>query len=180
MFNQTALIDEMQNLRKFAFKLTRKPHDADDLLQATILRALEKKHLFQEGTSIFKWTSKIMYNLFVSDYRRKVKFEVQYDPESYIERESVEASQDVKMELIRVQEAMNTLSDDHREILVMVCVKGLQYSEVSGLLQIPVGTVRSRLSRAREALQAALNTPRGVYETSTFTGTYGEVNRIAA
>jgi RNA polymerase sigma-70 factor, ECF subfamily len=179
MFDSSVLIDEMENLRKFAFKLTRKPHDADDLLQATILRALEKKHLFQEGTSIFKWASKIMYNLFVSDYRRKVKFEAQYDPESYIERESVEASQEVKMELVRVQEAMDTLTEDHREILVMVCVKGLQYSEVSEILQIPVGTVRSRLSRAREALQTALDTPKGMFATATLTGTYVPVSRAA-
>lgn len=180
MFNQTALIDEMDNLRKFAFKLTRKAHDADDLLQATVLRALEKQHLFQEGTSVFKWSSKIMYNLFVSDYRRKVKFEAQYDPESYIERESVEASQEVKMELVRVQEAMNGLSDDHREILVMVCVKGMQYSEVSEALQIPVGTVRSRLSRAREALQAALDQPKAGVFASSFDGTYTETGRMAA
>lgn len=160
MFTQAALINEMDSLRKFALKLTRNSHDADDLLQSTVLRALEKKHLFNAGTDVFKWTSKIMYNLFVSNYRRKVKFETQYDPASYIERESIEASQDKKMEWFEVEQAMNKISADHREILIMVCVKGMQYAEVSENLQIPVGTVRSRLSRARESLQAALETPR--------------------
>ncbi len=172
MFNQNALVNEMNSLKKFAFKLTRNNHDADDLLQSTVLRALEKKHLFQIDTDLFKWSSKIMYNLFVSDYRRKTRFETQYDPESYIERLSVAAPQEVKMELSRVQEAMEEISSDHRDILIMVCVKGMQYSEVSEALQIPVGTVRSRLSRARECLQAALETPRGGVMTPPYPQAY--------
>ncbi len=157
MFNNQDLITESEKLQKFAYKLTQNKSDADDLLQSTLLRAIEKKHLFQEGTNLFSWSSKIMYNMFVSAYRRRTKFETQYDPESYIERESVEASQDVKMELNDVEAAMNSISEDHREILTLVCVKGMQYAEVSESLQIPVGTVRSRLSRAREALMAEMN-----------------------
>lgn len=179
MFNQTALIEEMASLKKFALKLTRNDSDADDLLQSTVLRALEKKHLFQTDTDLFKWTSKIMYNLFVSDYRRKVKFETQYDPENYIERESVDASQDVKMEFLKVQEAMEQISECHREILVMVCINGMQYAEVSEKLQIPVGTVRSRLSRARESLQQALDTPKGKL-TPPFPYSYSHDIRAAA
>ena len=158
MFNNQDLIKESEKLQKFALKLTHNKSDADDLLQSTLLRAIEKKHLFQDGTNLFSWSSKIMYNMFVSAYRRRTKFETQYDPESYIERESVEAPQDVKMELEDVNAAMNDISDDHREILTLVCVKGMQYAEVSEMLQIPVGTVRSRLSRAREALATEMNT----------------------
>lgn len=178
MFTQDALVVEMNNLKKFALKLTRKECDADDLLQATVLRALEKKHLFETGTNLFSWTSKIMYNIFVSNYRRKVKFETQYDPESYIERERFDASQDTRMEFKEVQEAMNALSECHREILTMVCIKGMQYAEVSGILEIPVGTVRSRLSRARENLQSLLETPRSSYLPLTAQGRY--VSSIAA
>lgn len=159
MFAQDTLINEMEGLRRFALKLTRNSSDADDLLQSTVLRALEKKHLFQEGTNLFKWTSKIMFNLFVSNYRRKTKFETQYDPESYIEKESIEASQEEKMEVRRVEEAMEKMSEDHREILTMVCLQGMQYTEVAEALDIPVGTVRSRLSRARESLQDILDNP---------------------
>lgn len=179
MFNQTALVQEMDNLKKFAMKLTRNTYDADDLLQSTVLRALEKKHLFQTDTDLFKWTSKIMYNLFVSGYRRKVRFETQYDPESYIERESVEAQQDKKMEFLQVGEAMSTISCDHREILLMICVKGMSYNEVAEKLDIPVGTVRSRLSRARESLQTALD--RGWGSARNFGGDRPESeNYIAA
>lgn len=159
MFQQNALVDEMKNLRKFAFRLTGNASDAEDLLQSTVLRALEKKHLFQTGTDLFKWTSKIMFNLFVSEYRRRTKFETQYDPETYLEKQSVEGSQEVKLTLSKVQDAMKLLSADHQEILVLVCVKGMRYEEVSEALQIPVGTVRSRLARARESLQMIMDTP---------------------
>lgn len=163
MFNNDVLIQESDRLRKFAYRLTQNMSDAEDLLQSTLLRAIEKKHLFQKDTNLFSWTSKIMYNLFVTAYRRKVKFESQYDPESYIENESVEASQDIKMELKDVNKAMRNISDEHREILIMVCAKGMQYAEVSEALQIPVGTVRSRLSRARESLQNALDSNNDAY-----------------
>lgn len=156
MFTQNALVAEMDNLRKFALRLTGNSFDAEDLLQSTVLRALEKKDYFQTDTNLFKWTSKIMFNLFVSTYRRKKKFETRYDPETFLENASVEADQDSKTELRLVREAMKSLSDEHNEILVMVCVKGMRYEEVAQNLEIPVGTVRSRLSRAREQLQLVM------------------------
>ena len=156
MFNNAELMEETDKLKRFAYRLTQNMADAEDLLHSTIVRALEKKNLYTAGTNLFSWTSKIMFNLFVSGYRRKVKFETQYDPESFIELESVEASQDVQMELREVEQAMKNLSHDHQEILVLVCIKGMQYADVSETLHIPVGTVRSRLSRAREALDNEL------------------------
>lgn len=165
MFNQAALIDEVENLRRFALRLTGNMSDAEDLVQSTVLRALEKKHLFTEGTNLIGWASKIMYNIFVSQYRRKTKFETQYDPESYIERESVKPSQESVTDLATVRRAMKSLSNDHRKILILVCIKGMRYEEVSELLQIPVGTVRSRLSRAREQLQTVMNAPRRIKST---------------
>lgn len=156
MFSNTELLQHNERLEKFAYKLTRNEADAQDLLQSTLLRAIEKKELFKTGSNLYSWLSKIMYNLFVSAYRRKTKFETQYDPEPYIEKQKMDASQDIKMEFQDVDNAMDELSDDHREVLVMVCVKGMQYAEVSDKLDIPVGTVRSRLSRARENLQARL------------------------
>lgn len=182
MFNNLELTLEMPSLEKFAMRLTRNQADADDLVQSTLLRAIEKKHLFNEGTDLFKWTSKIMYNLFVSNYRRKVKFETQYDPESFIEKQSVEASQDKQVELMKVNEVMNLLSEEHRDVLVMVCVQGMRYQDVADALNIPVGTVRSRLSRAREQLQNHLDTP-SAKETFSFppaSKRAAEASRIAA
>jgi RNA polymerase sigma-70 factor (ECF subfamily) len=152
-FANNALVSEMPKLQKFARRLCRNEHDAEDLLQSTILKAIEKKEMFEEGTNLFSWTSKIMYNDFVSQYRRKVKFESQYDSENVIMMQSVDANQEYSSELSQVNEAMSLLSDEHRTILVCVCVQGMKYNEVSEVLSIPVGTVRSRLSRAREQLK---------------------------
>lgn len=160
MFATQDLLEETEGLRKFALKLTKNVYDAEDLVQSTVLRALEKKELFQSGTNLFSWTSKIMYNMFVSNYRRKTKYETQYDPEPYINAQSQAAPQDIKMEVQDIELALENVSEEHKEVLIMVCVKNMKYAEVSEALQIPVGTVRSRLSRAREALQIALDAPK--------------------
>ena len=159
MFKQEALVNEMENLRKFALRLTRNASDAEDLVQATLLRALEKKDYFQDGTNLFSWTSKIMFNLFASQYRHKKKFDTQYDPTPYIEQAAIGPSQEVSADLAKVRETMKQLSKEHREMLILVCVRGMRYEEVSEMLQIPVGTVRSRLSRARKQLQDLLAPP---------------------
>jgi RNA polymerase sigma-70 factor, ECF subfamily len=159
MFTQNALVAETERLQKFALRLTRNKQNADDLLQSTCLRALEKSDYFQEGSNLFSWTSKIMYHIFVSDYRRKVRFETQYDPEPYLEKQSVLPQQDTNMELADVQRAMNSLTSEHRTILNVICIEGSNYQEASEILNIPVGTVRSRLSRARSSLQCILDTP---------------------
>ncbi len=159
MFMNAELIDETARLKKFAYKLTQNFADAEDLLQSTVLRAIEKKHLFKTDSNLFSWTSRIMYNMFVSNYRRKVKFESQYDPESYIERESVKPTHDVEMEFQDVDHALEKLSVSQREIIIMVCAKEMSYEDVAKKLDIPVGTVRSRLSRARKNLQDILETP---------------------
>ncbi len=179
MFKEQALVKEMDNLRKFAIRLTRNPVEADDLLQSTVLRALEKKDYFQDGTDLFKWTSKIMFNLFVTDYRRKVKFESQYDPEDIIGSQSVEADQDTQSEVKAVGRAMEKLSDEHRDVLVMVCIKGMQYQEVADMLSVPVGTVRSRLSRARAQLVEVMEA--GNDDSEAFAGSSGrKESRLAA
>ncbi|WP_373084743.1 sigma-70 family RNA polymerase sigma factor [Sneathiella sp.] len=159
MFDNQQLLEEMPGLEKFARRLTRNKHDADDLTQYTLLRAIEKKHLFQVDTDLFKWTSKMMYNLFVTDYRRKVKYETKFDPESYLEAEFVNPSQEKHLELSNVTKAMSLLSHEHQEILVMICVQGMHYQEVAEALDIPIGTVRSRLSRARGHLQMLTEEP---------------------
>lgn len=157
MFDQSALVAETARLHKFALRLTKNKSDADDLVQATCLCALEKSDYFENGTSLFSWTSKIMFNTFVSNYRRRAKFESQYDPDSHVERLFVSPFQEIAAEMHDVKNAMRKLSSDHREILTLICVKGMRYTEVSELLQIPVGTVRSRLYRAREQLQAIMS-----------------------
>jgi len=160
MFTHDELLKATPALSKFAYKLTRNRDDAEDLLQSTIVTALDKQDHFEQGTNLFSWSSRIMFNAFVSSYRHNARFETQFDPQVYIDQEIVEATQDYETDFGLVMTAMLSLSEDHREILRMVCIEGMQYAEVSETLQIPVGTVRSRLSRARADLQEQLSVSR--------------------
>jgi RNA polymerase sigma factor (sigma-70 family) len=96
---------------------------------------------------------------FLATTHRRTKFGSQFDPEDALKNVTVAPMQDVDAELSEVKTAMMKLSAGHRDILVLVCVKGMRYEEVAEMLQIPVGTVRSRLSRAREQLLAVMDTP---------------------
>ena len=71
MFHNKSLVEETTRLRKFSMRLTKNKANSDDLLQSTLLRAIENKHRFMDGTNLFHWTSRIMFNIFVSDYRRQ-------------------------------------------------------------------------------------------------------------
>ena len=179
MFTQEALVGEIDNLRRFALRLTRNVSDAEDLVQSTLVRALEKSDYFEEDTNLFSWASKIMFNLFASQYRRKKRFETQYDPVPYIEQVSVGPSQEVTTDLAKVRESMKQLSKEHRDMLVLVCIRGLRYEEVSEMLQIPVGTVRSRLSRARKQLQDLLESPAPGQQLPNLRSRGGEEKAVA-
>jgi RNA polymerase sigma-70 factor (ECF subfamily) len=157
MFTHQELLAEQIRLKKFAIRLTGNISDADDLLQSTYLHALKKDTTFETGTNLFSWSSRIMYNIFVSGYRRRVKFESNGDPDIHMNKLWVLPAQDINSQIVDVDKAMKQLHHDHYEILVMVCIKEMSYHEVSAMLDIPVGTVRSRLSRAREHLQTILN-----------------------
>lgn len=156
MFAQDSLVIETGRLRKFAYKLTRNSADADDLVQSTCLRALEKNDLFDTGTNLFGWTSKIMYNLFVSGYHRRTKFESRLDPDIYLDQQYSEPMQDTLLEIENMKRSLEILSPNHRDVMIMVCVKGLSYQEVADELHILIGTVRSRLSRARSQLKTIM------------------------
>ncbi len=177
MFTHKELLAESGRLKKFAVRLTGNIPDADDLLQSTYLQALKSDGAFEKGTNLFSWSSRIMYNIFVSNYRRRVKFESSGDPDIQINKISIKATQDVNAELADVERAMQLLHHDHYEILVMICIKDMSYQEVSNILHIPIGTVRSRLSRAREQLQIILDKPGSVQDVRINTG---EVRRANA
>ncbi len=172
MFAQNNLVAETKKLQKFAYKLTRNKSDADDLVQSTCLRALEKSELFETGTNLFGWTSKIMYNLFITNYRRRTKFESQYDPDIYLDKEICMPMQDTILETENVKRAIVYLSPDHQDMIVMICMKGMSYQEVADELDISIGTVRSRLSRAREQIIAIIDAPRSTHIKNHHIPTY--------
>lgn len=156
MFDNKELVENLDSLRKFALRLTGNISDAEDLLHSVVLRAIEKKALFEPGSNLLAWTSKIMFNTFATQYRRKVRFETKGDPDDVIEKESIEAVQETSLQVAEMMDAMKCLSHDQQEILILAGAKGQKYEEVARTLDIPVGTVRSRLARARSNLQAAI------------------------
>lgn len=157
MFREKDLLEITPGLKQFALKLCGNRYDADDLTQSTVLKSLENKEKFQSGSDLFSWTSKIMYNHFVSGYRRKVKRETQYDPDNFIRKESRKSRQENVVKLNRVYEAIENLSEEHKKVVKMVCIDAQSYQKVSEILDIPIGTVRSRLSRARNELSDVMD-----------------------
>ncbi|HAJ89947.1 MAG TPA: RNA polymerase subunit sigma [Rhodospirillaceae bacterium] len=157
MLTNATLFAELEGLNRFALKLCKNKSDADDLVQTTIVRALSHKESFEDGTKAFSWLSRIMYNSFATAYKRKIRYESQYDPEPEILNVRFESSQEDKIMVREVQSAMEELCPQHREILMLICAYEMSYEEASTHLNIPVGTVRSRLSRARESLMVAMS-----------------------
>ena len=146
----------LPRLRRFAHALSRNPADADDLTQAAIERALRSKGQWQPGTRLDSWCYRIIRNLWIDTARSRVRKEKMEAPPEEAERvgedprEAMHASLDLK----RVMTAMGRLPDDQREVVALILIEGFGYREVSEMLDLPIGTVSSRLVRGRTALLA--------------------------
>jgi len=144
---------EIPRLRRFARALTRDPVAADDLVQDCLTRALGKLHLWEEGTDLRAWLFTILHNQHVNHIRRKVR---EGAAVGLSEREpllSHAAQQGRRLELRDLERAIGKLPDAQRSVILLVGLEGMRYEEVALVLNVPVGTIRSRLSRAREALR---------------------------
>ncbi len=146
----------MPMLRRFAYSLTGSPHDADDLLQNTIERLLSKG--VPEDVEIAKWAFRVCRNIWIDEYRaRKIRNNAAQLPE--LEEPTIDGENIIYNEITlgEVNNAMDKLPDDQRSIIALVAVQGMSYKEVAETLSIPMGTVMSRLARARIALSQFLN-----------------------
>lgn len=146
------LIQLLPALRRFAFSLTGSRDDADDLLQATVERLLERG--LPEDAVLAKWAFRVCRNLWIDDYRaRKVRQSASEDP-SLSEHQIVDGERQIhgELRLREVNRAMEQLNDEQRSVLSLVVVEGFSYKQVAETLNIPAGTVMSRLARARSAL----------------------------
>ncbi len=139
-------------LRRFAYSLTGNTPDADDLVQTTLEKILQKG--VPAEVEVTKWAFRVCRNVWIDEYRaQKVRQNATQKPE--LQEPQITNEQqafDSKEMLTHVNKAMNTLPDDQRAILSLVAVQGMSYKEVAASMEIPVGTVMSRLSRARSAL----------------------------
>lgn len=149
------IADLLPRMRRFARALTFNREDADDLVQAAAERALLRQDQFEAGTRLDSWIFRIMKNAWVDEVRSRIRrddlFAAQEEGE-HIGDDSAEAHQ----RRLAIEKAMSMLSDDHRIVIALVLVDGLPYKEAAEVLGIPMGTLTSRLARAREALQGLL------------------------
>ena len=146
----------LPRLRRFAHSLSRDSADADDLTQATIERALRSKQQWQPGTRLDSWAYRIMRNLWIDTARSRSRKSAHEAPEEEGSNagDDPRVAMDAALDLKRVMEAMTRLPDEQREVVALILVEGFGYREVSQMLELPMGTVSSRLVRGRNALLA--------------------------
>jgi RNA polymerase sigma-70 factor (ECF subfamily) len=144
------------NLRRYARALVRDPDLADDLVQDCLERAISRFHYFEPGTNLRGWLFTILLNI-VRSHTRSAKWRNQALPlDNLNSRATVPGSQEVSLTMRDLQRAFDQLAPSFREVIMIVAVEGLSYEEAAGIIGTPVGTVRSRLSRARSQLREAL------------------------
>lgn len=149
-----AIVAEIPRLRRYARALTGDPGNADDLVQETLQRALEKYSLWQRERDLRPWLFSIMHNLHVDGRRRDHRIDFHDDDDLPVPVQR--ASQADALALRDLERALALLPADQREVLLLVGLEELSYAEAARALGIPQGTVMSRLSRARTRLKAIL------------------------
>ena len=145
----------LPRIRRFARNLTRNPHDADDMVQIAVERALTHLDQWRSNARLDSWMFKIVRNAWIDELRsrgRRDKVFLSSEAGDGVGTDSVAR----ETELMSVQSAMARLPHDQREAVSLVLVEGLPYREAAEVLDIPIGTLTSRLARGREALQGLL------------------------
>ncbi len=166
---QREFVPQMDTLYNFGFHLTYNEVDAQDLVQETLLKAYRFINSYQEGTNAKAWLFRILKNAFINEYRKRAR---QPDPIDYEEvvhyqdREDASYSGyvDLRQEIFQglmgdeVTIALNNLPVDFRTVVLLCDIEGFTYEEIASIMDIPIGTVRSRLHRARNMLKEELKT----------------------
>jgi len=157
-------IDSMYN---FAYRLTFDEDDAKDLVQDTYLKAFRFINSFEKGTNAKAWLFRILKNSFINEYRKKSKQPAKVDyqeVETYYNSDNVDYSMtsDLRVDAVKdmlgdeISNALNSLAVDFRTVIILCDLEGFTYEEMAKILDIPIGTVRSRLHRARNLLKEKL------------------------
>jgi RNA polymerase sigma-70 factor, ECF subfamily len=151
------LIALLPRLRRFARGLTGSAVEADDLVQAACERAISRSHQFQEGTRFDSWMFRIVQTIWIDQLRsRDVRKEEHEDEAAHIGTDAPVRLAEARLELEEVRAALAKIPAEQRAALLLVTVEGLSYKEAAQVAKVPVGTIMSRLARARIALQARL------------------------
>ena len=164
---QEEFLPHADALYNFAFKLTHEESDSHDLVQETFLKSYKYALSYQLGTNAKAWLFRILKNTFINDFRKKSKNPntVDYqEVESYYNSEDAQANitTDLRVDTVKdmmgdeITRALNSLDVDFRTIIILCDLEGFKYDEMAKILDIPIGTVRSRLHRARNILKEKL------------------------
>lgn len=167
IFNKE-FMPHINSMYNFAYRLTLDADDAKDLLQDTYLKAFRFIDSFQQGTNAKAWLFRILKNSFINDYRKKSKepSKVDYqEVETFYNSEDVDRqiTPDLRVEALQdmigdeISIALNSLDVDFRTVIILCDLEGFKYEEMAKILDIPIGTVRSRLHRARNLLKENLS-----------------------
>lgn len=148
---KSELISVLPHLRAFARSLTGQRDAADDLVQDALTKAWASRDRFEPGTSMKAWTFMILRNSYISQMRRR-RFTSDWDEERAARVLVISASQDGNLELGDLHRALQVLPEQQREALILVGAGGLSYEEVAQICGVAIGTVKSRVARARAAL----------------------------
>ena len=152
-----AVLREVPRLRRYAVALLSDRSRADDLVLYTLERALSRLNLWQSGTDMRRWLFTIMHNLHVNAVRRSIRRGTETNIDD-VEDRLVQAPSQTDSVMVRdLTVAMRELPSEQVEVLVLVALEGLAYREVAQILDIPLGTVMSRLSRARQSLRRMID-----------------------
>ena len=152
--DQAALTPHIPRLRRYARALVGDRYAADDLVQDTLERAMNKFHLWRPGSDLRAWLFAIMHNVYVNQLRsRAARPETALDEGDLLAQGVPDAD---RLEIRDMQTAIAALPAEQREVILLVALEQLSYAEVSRALGIPMGTVMSRLFRARERLRGQL------------------------
>jgi RNA polymerase sigma-70 factor (ECF subfamily) len=142
-------------LRRYALVLTRSADLAEDLVQEALVRAMAASHTWRQGSDVRKWLLAIVHNTHVSRQRRRRVEAAAAEHVGALAAHSMPASQPDRVHLSRTIEALMRLPEEQREALVLVALEGMAYRDAAEILGLPLGTLMSRLGRARAALRAA-------------------------
>ena len=150
------MLSAVPSLRAFAISLSGNVDRADDLVQETLLRAIANIESFQPGTNMSAWLFTILRNLFRSEYRKRRR-EVEDTDGSYAESLKSQPEQNSHLEFKEFRTALSKLPQDQREALILVGASGFSYEEAAAICECAVGTIKSRVNRARNRLADLLD-----------------------
>jgi RNA polymerase sigma-70 factor (ECF subfamily) len=149
--------EQIPRLRRYARALTRNRERADDLVQDTLVRALAKVDLWQPGTNLRAWLFTLMHNQHVNTVRHSAREGLAVEVERMSDTLIATSDPTASRQLHELDRALNQLPVDQRRAILLVGLEGLSYDEAAAVLDVPIGTVRSRLSRGRDNLRRLMN-----------------------